>query len=61
MEDWQEHIMIDPKICAGKPIIRGTRITVDFILDLLAQGWPIEQILKNYPQLKKEDSSGHKE
>ncbi len=42
-------------ILGGKPVIKGTRIAVDFILKLLAQGWEIEQILKNYPQLKRED------
>lgn len=55
--NWREKIEINPKIAVGKPIIKGTRITVDLILELLAQGWTIEQILKNYPQLKKEDIS----
>ena len=44
-------------ILGGKPVIKGTRITVDFILELLAQGWGVGQILKNYPQLKREDIS----
>ena len=47
--------MVDSKVLAGKPVIRGTRISVEFILDLLANGWTIEEILKNYPQLKRED------
>lgn len=52
---WKERIVFDPEILAGKPIIKGTRISVDFILDLLANGWSYEQILENYPQLTKED------
>ena len=53
--DWRSRITIDPKVLSGKPIIRGTRMSVAFILDLLANGWTIEEILENYPQLKKED------
>jgi uncharacterized protein (DUF433 family) len=54
-EDWKSRITVDSKVLAGKPVIRGTRISVEFILDLLANGWTIEEILKNYPQLKRED------
>ena len=54
-EDWKDKITVDLNILAGKPIIKGTRIAVEFILDLLANGWTTETILKNYPQLKKED------
>ncbi len=54
---WRDRIETSPKILVGKPIIKGTRISVDFILELLAQGWTYERILKNYPQLKKEDIS----
>ncbi len=46
-------IEVDPNICGGKPVIKGTRITVEFILELLANGWSYEDILENYPQLKK--------
>jgi len=52
---WRERIILNPKIMVGKPIIKGTRLSVDFLLDLLAQGWTNEQIIRNYPQLKKED------
>jgi len=52
---YKERIEINPDILVGKPIIKGTRISVEFILELLASGWEIEQILKNYPQLTKED------
>jgi uncharacterized protein (DUF433 family) len=54
-EDWRNRITVNPKILAGKPIIKGTRISVELILDLLANGWTTEQILENYPQLKRED------
>lgn len=54
-EDWRSRITVDPKILAGKPIIKGTRISVELILDLLANGWTIETILENYPHLKRED------
>jgi uncharacterized protein (DUF433 family) len=52
---WQERISIDPKVLVGKPVIRGTRIAVEFILELLAEGWTREQILQNYPQLTPDD------
>jgi uncharacterized protein (DUF433 family) len=54
-EDWRDRIIVDPQVLMGKPIIKGTRIAVEFILDLLASGWTIKDILKNYPQLKKKD------
>ena len=47
--------MLDPGILAGKPIIKGTRIAVEFLLELLAQGWDYDKITKNYPQLTKHD------
>ena len=55
VEDWKKRIILNQDILAGKPVIKGTRIAVEFILDLLANGWTTEQILENYPQLKKED------
>lgn len=54
---WQERIVIDPAILVGKPIIKGTRLAVEFIVDLLAQGWPEEENLRNYPGITKEDIS----
>jgi uncharacterized protein (DUF433 family) len=54
-EDWRERITVDPKVLSGKPIIKGTRIAVEFVLELLANSWTVEDILKNYPQLKRED------
>jgi uncharacterized protein (DUF433 family) len=53
--DWHERISVDPKVLVGKPVIKGTRLSVEFILDLLANGWTIEQILDEYPQLERED------
>ena len=52
---WQERIVVDPQILVGKPVIRGTRLAVELIVDLLAQGWSEEEILKNYPGLTHED------
>ena len=52
---WQERIILDPNILVGKPIVKGTRLAVEFIIDLLAQGWTEAQILKNYPGLTHED------
>gem|GEM_PF-608250 len=53
--DWHERITSDPDTLFGKPRIKGTRIGVDFILDLLASGWSEARILDNYPHLKQED------
>ena len=50
-----ERIIIDPKIMVGKPIIKGTRITVELILDLLAQGKGIPAILEDYPHITEND------
>jgi len=50
-----EHIVVDPEILAGKPVIRGTRLAVEFILELLAAGQSEENILSNYPGLTRED------
>ncbi len=55
MVDWNERIVIDPDILVGKPVVRGTRLAVEFIIDLMAQGWPENEILRNYPGLARED------
>jgi uncharacterized protein (DUF433 family) len=47
--------VIDPKILTGKPTIKDTGLAVEFIVDLLAQGWPEDEIVKNYPGLTHED------
>jgi len=50
-----DRIIIDPDILAGKPILRGTRISVELLLELLANGWTYEEIFENYPQIGKAD------
>lgn len=47
--DWRDHIVQDSLILAGKPSLRGTRISVDLILRVTAAGWTREEILDNYP------------
>ncbi len=49
--DWRDHIHSDPGILSGKPVVKGTRLSVEFLLDLLANGWSEEQILESYPNL----------
>ncbi len=51
----EERIAVDPRLLAGKPTLKGSRISVEFILALLAEGWTEEEILNNYPQLVRED------
>ena len=48
-------IVLDPAVLAGKPVIRGTRLSVDFIIGLMADGWSEIQILRNYPGLSHDD------
>ena len=51
----QGRITLDPAVLAGKPVIRGTRLSVDFIVGLLAQGWSELDILRSYPGLARGD------
>ena len=53
--DWQDRISVDPKVLVGKPVIKGTRIAVEFVVDLLGRGWTMEQILREYDHLTAED------
>ncbi len=55
MDPLRERISIDPNVCFGKPCIRGTRIWVSLILDFLASGLTINEILEEYPHLTEED------
>ena len=55
MVQWQKHIHADPGVLVGKPTIRGTRLAVEFIVELLASGWTMEDVLENYPRLTRED------
>jgi len=50
-----DRIVLDPAVLAGKPVVRGTRLSVDFIVGLLAQGWSEADILRNYPGLTRDD------
>ena len=50
-----ERISIDPKVCFGRPVIKGTRIWVSLILDFLADGDSVETIPQEYPQITRED------
>jgi len=52
--NWEEYIESDPNILVGKPVVKGTRLSVEFILGLFAVGWKEEQILENYPGLTPE-------
>ena len=53
--DWRERIVVDPKVLVGKPVVKGTRIAVEFVVDLLARGWTMEQVLREYDHLTAED------
>jgi uncharacterized protein (DUF433 family) len=53
--DWKDRIAIDPNVLVGKPVIKGTRMAVEFVIDLLARGWTTEQILHEYDHLTTED------
>ena len=53
--EWKERITVDPNVLVGKPVIKGTRIAVEFVIDLLARGWTTEQILKEYDHLTPQD------
>jgi Uncharacterized conserved protein len=55
LEDFMQRIEINPKVLLGKAIIKGTRIPVELVIKLIAQGWSEEDIIKEYPALKKED------
>lgn len=53
--DWKNRITSDKNILLGKPTIKGTRLSVEFIIERLASGWTEEQLLENYPRLSRED------
>ncbi len=53
--DYSKRIISNPEIMLGKPIIKGTRITIELILRKIAEGMAIDELLEAYPQLKKED------
>lgn len=53
--NWRDHIHSDPDVMMGKPIVKGTRLSVEFLLGLFAEGWTEQQVLDNYPTLSQED------
>lgn len=52
---WRNRIVVDPAVLVGKPVIKGTRLAVEFIIELMAQGWTEAEILHNYPGVSRED------
>lgn len=52
---WQNRIVVDPATLTGKPVIQGTRIAVEFLLELPAEGWSREEILRNDPSVTDDD------
>ena len=55
MTNWQDRIEINPRVLVGKPIIKGSRLSVEFIVELLANGWSERQIIDNYPGITVDD------
>ena len=53
--DWRTRIEVNPEILVGKPVVKGTRLSVELVLDLVAAGCPESEILANYPGLTHED------
>ncbi len=49
--DWRDYIHTDPNVLVGKPVVKGTRLSVEFLLRLLSVGWTSEQVLDSYPTL----------
>ena len=55
--NWEERIEVNSQVLGGKPVIRGTRLAVEFILELLTNGWTENQIVENYPGITGDDIS----
>ncbi len=53
--NWEERIVSDPMVMVGQPVVRGTRLTVEFIVGLLAEGWTTSRVLRSYPRLTRAD------
>ena len=53
--EWKERIEVRADVLTGKPVVKGTRLSVDFVLGLLSEGWTEEEILEDYPGLAVED------
>jgi uncharacterized protein (DUF433 family) len=52
---WRDRIELDPEVLVGKPVVRGTRLAVEFVLDMIASGVSEQEILSSYPRLTHED------
>lgn len=52
--DWREHIISDARVLGGKPVLKGTRLSVEFVLELFAGGWDRDALRDNYPALTEE-------
>ncbi|MEK6814628.1 MAG: DUF433 domain-containing protein [Nitrospirota bacterium] len=52
--EWRDYIVSDPAVLGGKPILKGTRLSVEFVLELLAAGWSQGSLQENYPNLTAE-------
>ncbi|GAB1545274.1 hypothetical protein NUACC21_79500 [Scytonema sp. NUACC21] len=52
--DWRQYIHSNPNVLSGKPTVKGTRLSVEFILGLFAHGWTVQQVLDNYPTMTPE-------
>ena len=52
---WEDRIEINPRVLVGKPVVKGTRIAVEFVIELLARGWTIDQVIEEYDHLTRED------
>jgi uncharacterized protein (DUF433 family) len=52
--NWRDYIVTDPKILVGKPVVKGTRLSVDLVLDRLADGWTADDLFQAYPRLTPE-------
>jgi uncharacterized protein (DUF433 family) len=55
MTNWQELITCDPGVLGGKPVIKGTRLAVEKVVELMAEGWSEAQIIENYPGVAHDD------
>jgi uncharacterized protein (DUF433 family) len=53
--NWKDHIIVDPDTSSGKPVIKGTRLSVELLLDRLADGWSADDLMVSYPRLKLTD------
>lgn len=54
MIDWIEHIEVNPEVLRGKPIVKGTRLSVEFLVERMADGWTEADIMESYPNITKD-------